>query len=259
MLSRVKSIDQLFILEEFDETKIYGNSQAIQELEKMNKTAVNANPSLWSNQSKNILRVCVLNCGSLRPQIEHIKSDEVLTISDAICLNETWLWPNEDTSIFNIEGFNAIHNTTGRGKGVTVYFKATKFMHLRDITDNKIQLSKLRGKLFDLVVVYKAPNGNDGILRDHLSNMIESNRSTLVCGDFNMCYIDNKNNRATKHLLNNSFKQLVHEATHINGGHIDHVYLRSEESVTAAVELYSPYYTSKDHDALCISFPETEE
>ena len=79
--------------------------------------------------------------------IEHIKSDEVLTISDAICLNETWLWPNEDTSIFNIEGFNAIHSTTGRGKGVTVYFKATKFMH-------KIQLSKLRGKLFDLVGVY---------------------------------------------------------------------------------------------------------
>ena len=97
MLSRVESIDQLFILEEFDETKIYGNSQAIQELEKMNKTAVNANPSLWSNQSKNILRVCVLNCGSLRPQIEHIKSDKVLTISDAICLNGTWLWLNEDT------------------------------------------------------------------------------------------------------------------------------------------------------------------
>ena len=33
MLSRVESIDQLFILEEFDETKIYGNSQAIQELD----------------------------------------------------------------------------------------------------------------------------------------------------------------------------------------------------------------------------------
>ena len=54
------------------------------------------------------------------------------------------------------------------------------------------------------------------------------------------------------------FKQLVHEATHINGGHIDHVYLRSD-SLVATVELYSPYYTAKDHDALCISLPETEK
>ena len=74
-----------------------------------------------------------------------------------------------------------------------------------------------------------------------------------------MCYIDNKKNRSTKFLLNNGFKQLVHEATHINGGHIDHVYLRTDESMNASVELYSPYYTAKDHDALCVSFPETEE
>ena len=51
----------------------------------------------------------------------------------------------------------------------------------------------------------------------------------------------------------------MNEATHINGGHIDHVYLKTEESMNASVELYSPYYTAKDHDALCVSFPETEE
>jgi hypothetical protein len=36
MLKRVESIDQLYILEEFDESKIYANHQAIQELHKMN-------------------------------------------------------------------------------------------------------------------------------------------------------------------------------------------------------------------------------
>jgi hypothetical protein len=52
---------------------------------------------------------------------------------------------------------------------------------------------------------------------------------------------------------------LVREATHIEGGHIDHVYLRTDESMSATVEIYSPYYTAKDHDAICVSFPETEE
>ena len=74
-----------------------------------------------------------------------------------------------------------------------------------------------------------------------------------------MCFIDKRNNRSTTLLLQNNFKQLVREATHIDGGHIDHVYLRCEESLMASVEQYSPYYIAKDHDALCISFPATEE
>ena len=41
MLSRVESINQLFILEECDSSKIYGSMQAIKELERMNKAAVN--------------------------------------------------------------------------------------------------------------------------------------------------------------------------------------------------------------------------
>ena len=47
MLSRVESIDQLFILEDFDETKVYGNKDAIEELEKMNKISINKKPSIW--------------------------------------------------------------------------------------------------------------------------------------------------------------------------------------------------------------------
>ena len=147
----------------------------------------------------------------------------------------------------------------GRGKGIAVYYKETKFEHIEDITDEKTQLTKLSGRMFDLIIVYKSPTGKDESLQNHLRDMIDFNRPTLVCGDFNMCYIDNKNNSSTTFLLQKNFKQLVREATHIDGGHIDHVYLRSEESLLAELEFYSPYYTAKDHDALCISFPETEE
>ena len=61
-----------------------------------------------------------------------------------------------------------------------------------------------------------------------------------------------------KAYLNWLLFQLVKEATHIEGGHIDHVYIRSE-GLSATVEMYSPYYTAKDHDALCISISESEE
>ena len=259
MLSRVESIDQLYILEEFVESKIYGNYQAIKELGKMNKISINEKPSPWHNLQTSRTRISLLNCGSLRPQHEHINVDCTLTISDAICLTETWLWEDEDKLRFELEGFKVHHNCVGRGRGISVYYKESKFTHRQDITTEKIQLMKLFGKNFDLITVYKAPTGNDAELRNHLQDLIDFNKPTLVCGDFNMCLIDNRNNKSTKFLLQNSFKQLVREATHIDGGHIDHVYLRSEEDLSATVELYSPYYTAKDHDALCISFPETEE
>ena len=80
----------------------------------------------------------------------------------------------------------------------------------------------------------------------------------MVCGDFNMCYIDNKKNRTTTFLLKNGFQQHVDEATHIEGGHIDHVYLNSDNSLNTSVEIHSPYYTALDHDAVCVSIKEAD-
>ena len=74
-----------------------------------------------------------------------------------------------------------------------------------------------------------------------------------------MCFIENRKNRTTSYLLNNGFKQLVQEATHIDGGHIDHVYWKSDVTMQAEIEIYSPYYTSKDRDAMCISITEVTE
>ena len=259
MLSRVESIDQLYILEELNETKIYASHAAIQELHKMNKISVNEKASTWLNTKNSRTRISVLNCSSIRPQLEHLALDRSLTISDAICLPESWIWNDEDTTGLELEDFTVHHNAVGRGRGITVYFKKYKFNYIEDITEEKIQLTKLAGKEFELIVVYKAPTGKDSVLASHLERMINLNKTTIVCGDFNMCFIDSRRNKSTSFLLENNFRQLVHEATHIDGGHIDHVYIRSIESLAVLTELYSPYFTAKDHDAMLISFPDTEE
>ena len=220
----------------------------------MNNMSVNKRPTVWKSSCKQRIRISVLNCRSLRTKKDHIEADPVLMMSDIICLTETWLWPDEDTSQFDIKNYDVHHNAQGKGKGVTVYYKSAKFAHIVDIQEEKIQVSKLSGVSLDIIVVYRAPNGNDGLLRDHLKNLIDSRRITLVCGDFNMCYIDNRKNRTTTFLLDSGFKQLVEEATHIDGGHIDHAYLRTQENIQVHADIYSPYYTSNDHDAICLSF-----
>ena len=45
------------------------------------------------------------------------------------------------------------------------------------------------------------------------------------------------------------FNQKIHEATHFEGGHLDQAWLRSEKE-SCSIEIYSPYYNCKDHDAL---------
>ena len=210
-------------------------------------------PTEWNNLNEERLRISVLNCGSLRYKKEHIEVDPVLMKSDILCLTETWLCPDEDTTKFDIRGYAVNHNSKGKGKGVTVYFKSEKLQHIQDITEEKIQVSKFSGVSLDMIFVYRAPNGNDGLLRDHLKSLIDFDRITVICGDFNMCFIDNRKTRTTTFLLNNGFKQLMMEATHIDGGHIDHVYMRAKDNIQECVTVYSPYFTSKDHDALCIS------
>ena len=258
MLSRVESINQLYILEECDSSKIYGSMQAIKELERMNKVAVNQQPSDWNDMAKKRIRISILNCGSLRPQLEHIRMDPVMTVSDIICLTETWLWTDEEKDPFNLEGYDVNHNAVGRGKGISVYYKSSLITHIEDIKEDKIQVSKFSGEKLDLLVVYRAPNGNDGGLRDHITRLVDLNRPTMVCGDFNMCYKGNKKNRTTTFLLKNGFNQHVDEATHVEGGHIDHVYLNSDKSVDTSVEIHSPYYTALDHDAVCVSIKEAD-
>ena len=57
----------------------------------------------------------------------------------------------------------------------------------------------------------------------------------------------------SKGLANKGFIQLVQEATHIRGGHIDHVYWTDAKTTwnQPQLELYTPYYS--DHDALCVT------
>ena len=86
-----------------------------------------------------------------------------------------------------------------------------------------------------------------------LEVLISDEKPTLVTGDFNLCYKKNASNTITRKLEDSGFNQLVTEATHIQGGWIDHVYWRDVASrfSSPVVERYSPYYS--DHDALLIT------
>ena len=90
-------------------------------------------------------------------------------------------------------------------------------------------------------------------LIDHLLDLIEVDKPTLITGDLNICNMKEPHNRLTKLLTRMGFKLLINEATHIQGGHIDHAYWIDPAGgwQTPSIERYSPYYS--DHDGLLIT------
>ena len=183
--------------------------------------------------------------------MNHIQEDKILTRSDVICLSETWLLSDEFDENIQIEGFSLHANGVGRGKGLATYFKQNTFQHYKDIKEQHFQISKLTSNSLDVISIYRSQEGKVNQLLKEIKDMMNWDKTTLICGDINICYISDRSNNFILALEELGFKQLVKEATHIKGGLIDHVYIRDRSNIVSVeCSHYSPYYCAMDHDAL---------
>ena len=104
----------------------------------------------------------------------------------------------------------------------------------------------------DIMNTYRSQNCAWTDFIEALKSMLDTKRNTLVTGDFNICYNENRSNKIIDFLQRNGFKQLVHNPTHIRGRLIDQAYwLDKTGNNSIELERYAPYYS--DHDGLCIS------
>ena len=222
----------------------------------MNARSINKNLIPWKQDNNNV-KIASLNCMNLKNSHNDIIHDKTLMESTLIALSETWL--ELDNTWTGINGYKSHYNSIGPGKGLALYYKDKTFHPVTDIKTEKLQISKLTSTELDVIVVYRTAQGSSLELKEHLANLISPEVTTIVCGDFNICYFSNKNNRVTQFLEANEFVQLVTESTHIKGGHIDHVYFKPGKNTkeNPSIFRYSPYYS--DHDAICATIKIHEE
>ena len=218
MLSRVCSIEQLHIVDKFDPGKIIVNEKVRDEVARMTAVSLNNNPCDWMDPSKIGLRVCSLNCRSLRKHIEDVRSDPVLLQADVICLQETWLNAEEgEKGDYQLEGYQAFFASVGPGKGVAVYVKqGLRRGEVHQFTDANIQLAKIARNELEVVNVYRSQDEPFPSAACHLRRLIEPGKDTLVIGDLNFCAT--KANPLRNFLEEEGFCQLVTLPTHTQGG-----------------------------------------
>ena len=249
MLSRVQSMDQIYIVGKLDSKKLYMNEAAKSELQRLHNISLNSNPTPWGRNDK-ILKVASLNIAGLNAHFEDLLNDHKLLKADILQLQETSLDENSDTSKFSIPEFMESSFTNhGKGKGGAVYSKLmTKSYEWN--SDNTKQVMKTKYEKIEVINVYRSSTGQKKDLIEKLKQIINPKKLTIITGDFNLCAREEKTNKVSVFLEEMGFSQLVDKATHIQGRIIDHIYINSIQ-VVLDFERYSPYYS--DHDALLVS------
>ena len=140
-----------------------------------------------------------------------------------------------------IPGYERHLNSVGSGKGIATYFKSEKTFIENDITKMNVQMTKVNLCDVNIISLYRSQGANNQEIVVCLEQLIDTDKPTIIVGDFNLCYVDQKENLIVKYLESHGFSQLVTEATHIQGGHIDHVYSNHSKTVyDVHVMAYSP-------------------
>ena len=136
----------------------------------------------------------------------------------------------------------------GRGKGIATYY-TNDFKVSGTINKDHYQISRETSNKFDVINIYCSQGANKADFLKDLGGLACAARPTFMVGDFNMDFLHTPKSPIITKILSNGFRQIVTQPTHIEGGLLDHVYIK-RISFEPMVLVHFPYYS--DHGSLSI-------
>ena len=110
-------------------------------------------------------------------------------------------------------------------------------------------MTKLSSRDMDIINIYRSDSADTKrFIRDLLD--LFTNDSTVIMGDFNLCFLNQRNHPIFKTLERMGFSQRVQNPTHLKGRMIDLVFSKFSFQVFQQ----SPFFT--DHDILVVKIQE---
>ena len=164
-----------------------------------------------------------------------------------ICLQETWCSDTCDNNHLNMDGFHLHLTNRGNGKGIATYHN-NDFNFISEINEAKYQMTKFSSNDYDIINIYRSQGADNKSFIIHLKSLVQNCHKCYIVGDFNINFIENKNNAISNWLHSQGFEQIVLSPTHENGSLLDHAYIKCE--LDHQVLLHWPYYS--DHAAIRI-------
>merc|ERR1711923_111988 len=110
-------IDQIFIVDNLNESKIMMSKAALEELQRLELISLNRNPSWWMKEQQSVLKICSMNIAGLNAHFEDLKADERIQKADILLLQETSLNVGDENNYKMTSHPFQFHVKDGRGKG----------------------------------------------------------------------------------------------------------------------------------------------
>ena len=117
-----------------------------------------------------------------------------------------------------------------------------------DIVNPNYQITKYESLQVVSINIYRSADGNTADILENLRALENKEKANIITGDLNICALKEREGPLVRTLIEQGYKLLTKQSTHIKGRQIDHVYAKN---ATASLDLYTPYYS--DHDALCVA------
>ena len=256
-LSRVTSLDGLYLIDGFNADAIVADSRATKEYELLRKEHPMKPIQNCKEMSTDSLTVCLLNTRSLSKHAKDIKSDSFIMQCDVLCLTET--------QVENDQQKEEVEKQLGDTKTIDHNTnEADKFSSLAICLHTASEIVKQN--------IFKVPGGTlmsikkSGIphvnvlllykksattweefsyLVRHISSITDGGLD-IVLGDINSDAF--KENSHLKSLFED-YTMIVNEPTHLSGSLLDHVYVKNSflDSVTDVHCLVKSIFFS-DHE-----------
>ena len=253
MLSRIQSLEQLFILEVLPIEKIVPYQQSLMELQRLRALDI----SVRSN-TRSVTSIVSLNTRSLPKHIEDIRSYEKLWSADVLCLQETWLDVTvERDNNLAILGRQHTLISAGKGKGVAFYF-APYFEEGLKIAHPQFQIATVKSRDIMVVNVYRSKPARDRDFIEQFLKLLDKDldgqQIILVVGDFNFCEREEASHPIRKMLLDNQFVSLFPTpvASHMEGRCLDQAYVKNMEETQLHCSASIGTSSFSDHDPVFV-------
>ena len=199
------------------------------------------------------MNILSFNIRSLPANYVNLLKEPYIYDYDFILLQETWVKQNE-FNCYEIDGFKS--QFTGgshwKGNGLANYFK-NDFYIQQSIYAEKFQICKLSSETLEIDILniyYK--KGQENEFLSYLNEFINCNKICFVFGDLNTDFLSESNDNVILWLQEHDFVQIIQNATHIQGGLLDHVWIPRNLVSKVRIDIKSLFYS--DHDCIIFSF-----
>ena len=212
-------------MEKLPEDKIKPWADAVEEMERLD--------NLDGERKQNFtFKLVSMNTNSLKAHYQDILVDNTLVSANVVCLQETWIKPEDRNNEYFIRGRTCHLNSVRQGAGLATFF-TQEFSHLKDITAVTHQITAITSENMTVINIYRSSNANSQNVIRSLDSIIEAeDKSIIVCGDFNFCHRDESHHPIYTYLLNQNFRPSIQppQPTHREGRCLDMIWTRNFEN-----------------------------